>query len=113
MEVYWDHPQWDYIDPLPDQGMYRIQKDGKWGIIDENQQFVIPCHWEYIGLFCGDFIFVKERGLWGILRLDGTVAVTCEWFCITDVPDEPGCFILSGKDESGTDKTCKVDLHFL
>lgn len=113
MEVYWDYPQWDYIDPIPDQGLYRVQKDGKWGILDENRQFIIPYRWEYIGHFWSHFLFVKERGLWGILRMDGTVAVPCEWSAIVESPDGPGCFILSGTDESGKEKTRKVNLRSL
>ena len=108
MEVFWDYPQWDYIDPLPDQGMYRIRNNGKWGIIDNNQQVIIPCRWEYIGPVYHDFIFVKKCGLWGLLRFNGAMVAACEWSSITAVPDEPYCFLFSGKD-----KTQKLDIRSL
>ena len=110
MEVYWEQPHWDYIDPFPDQGLYRVRQNGRWGIVNENRQVVIPCRWEYIGQFWNHLIFVKEQGLWGILRMDGTLAVACEWSYMQDVPGEPGWFLLSGKDKTGKEKTRKVNL---
>jgi hypothetical protein len=68
---------WDYIDPLLDEGLYRVVKDGKWGCVDEAGKPVIACRWDYIGGFWRELIFVKKDGFWGVLRRDDTLAILC------------------------------------
>ena len=103
MEAYWD-----YMDPFPDQGMYRVRKDSQWGVIDINQNMVTPCRWERIGHFHENLIFVKDQGCWGILRTDGTMVLSCKWITMLISPEDPDCLILTGQNA-----TCRVSLRSL
>ena len=100
MEGYRDHPVWDYIDPLPMNGLYRVYKDGKWGCADEYGTLVIPFRWQFIGHGLADHLFVKEQGLWGLLRRDGTLTEECRWNSMIRDPKDPHTLILTRTGET-------------
>ena len=92
----------DYVDPIPMDGLIRVTLEGKWGCIDvTTHEIVIPCNYQFIGHSIGDHIFVKNQNKWGIIKHDGTVVQECQWDSIVQDPEDPGMLIL----------TCRIPLN--
>ena len=56
-------------------GLYRAQKDGKWGIIDEDETVVRPFTWDYLGEESEARTLILSDNLYGYLSPDGRIAI--------------------------------------
>lgn len=60
----------------PDNKLYSIQKDGKWGFINFNGEIVVPCKYDLVTeLNSYGFAGIKQDGKWGVINEDGDVVV--------------------------------------
>lgn len=51
-------------------GLYIVQKFQLWGIINEDGETVIPCHYEEILPWANNLYRVRENGKWGIFNVE-------------------------------------------
>lgn len=55
-------------------GLFRIQKDGQFGYMDEKGEIIIPIAYSYLG-FYSEGLIKAEQKLWGYLDLNGKVKI--------------------------------------
>lgn len=70
----------------PDGGVMEVQKDGKWGLLDETGKTVVACQYEDMKIvyLAGDegqdgLLAVKQNGKWGLIDLTGAAVVPCQY----------------------------------
>lgn len=57
-----------------------IEKDSKWGLVDEWGRMIIPCKWADVGCFCGGLCPVADdNGKWGYIDLHGKVVIPLQY----------------------------------
>ena len=87
--------QYDQIELInQDLKMYVVQKDKKYGVINQNEKVIIPINYEEIGVDIKSFpkndlsnkyvvldkiIPVKKDGLWGMYDIEGNKILDCEF----------------------------------
>ena len=54
-------------------GLFRVNKDGKWGVLNQKKELIVPTAYEYIGNFVGAYAIVGK----GDVNLDITEKVFC------------------------------------
>ena len=60
----------------PDNKLYSIQKDGKWGFTNHEGEVVVPCKYDLVTeLNSYGFAGVKQDGKWGVIDASGKVVV--------------------------------------
>ena len=85
--------QYDQIELInQDLKMYVVQKDKKYGVINQNEKVIIPINYEDIGIDIKNFpknnllnkyvlmdklIPVKKEGLWGMYNIEGNQVLDC------------------------------------
>lgn len=85
--------QYDQIELInQDLKMYVVQKDKKYGVINQNEKVIIPINYEDIGIDIKNFpknnllnkyvlmdklIPVKKEGLWGMYDIEGNQVLDC------------------------------------
>lgn len=77
----------DHEDPFCcDQGndegtieLTRIQRDGKFGFIDNVGKMVVPCQWDMIGYFQEGLAQVRYDGKFGYIDETGIEVIPCQW----------------------------------
>ena len=74
--------------PLFD-GMDSIERDGKWGFINDAGQEVIPCIYDEVWAFSQGIVRVKLNGRWGFINKEGKEVIPCI-FDDTGFMDEVG-----------------------
>ena len=72
-----------------------VRKGDKWGMINKENKFIIPCIYDEEIKFKSDLAIVSIDGKWGCVRSDGVVVVNC-------IYDEKFSF-----DDNGIAKVCK------
>lgn len=82
---------WDYNSEVVQHfsgGIAPVQKNGKWGFINKNNKFVIPCQYSsvYSTWYYGydGFIPVEKGNKWGIINQDGKIVIP---FVLDDIID--------------------------
>ena len=56
----------------PDNKLYSIQKDGKWGFVNNSGEIVVPCKYDLVTeLNSYGFAGVKQDGKWGVIDEKG------------------------------------------
>lgn len=60
-----------------DASLFRIQKDGKWGIIESSGRFVCSPKFDSVDDFTDDLCLVKMNDKWGIVNKSGSFAQPC------------------------------------
>lgn len=87
--------QYDQIELInQDLKMYVVQKDKKYGVVNQNEKVIIPINYEDIGIDIKNFpknnllnkyvlmdklIPVKKEGLWGMYNIEGNQVLDCEF----------------------------------
>lgn len=85
--------QYDQIELInQDLKMYVVQKDKKYGVVNQNEKVIIPINYEDIGIDIKNFpknnllnkyvlmdklIPVKKEGLWGMYNIEGNQVLDC------------------------------------
>lgn len=84
-------PEYDNAWIAGEDGCYAVRKNGKWGRIDQNNQWVCPPRFEEIDGYYSDgltgFIKFYEDGAWGVADRFGNVILDPEYSCI-GLPNE-------------------------
>ncbi|GEM_PF-2840441 len=95
--------QWDSIGLTGTEGGLTVEKDGRYGIIDERGQQMIGLAWEYAGFFSGGLARVKENGLYGYVDHSGDLAIPAAWADAGDFNGgaAPVMTVIDGKERWG------------
>lgn len=80
--------QYDHQGPLLD-GMASVERDGKWGFINDAGQEVIPCIYNEVWRFSHGIARVQFNGRWGFINMEGKAVIPCI-FDDTGFMDEVG-----------------------
>lgn len=80
--------QYDHQGPLLD-GMASVERDGKWGFINDAGQEVIPCIYNEVWRFSHGIARVQFNGRWGFINMEGKEVIPCI-FDDTGFMDEVG-----------------------
>ena len=80
--------QYDHQGPLLD-GMSSVERDGKWGFINDAGQEVIPCIYDEVWAFSQGIVRVQLNGRWGFINKEGKEVTPCI-FDDTGFMDEVG-----------------------
>ena len=68
------------IEPIYDEitmmQLLKVQKNGKWGVLDANGQEIIPVKYTYIGDFKGGVADFRYAGKWGKIKINGDILVS-------------------------------------
>ncbi len=60
----------------PDNSIYSIQKDGRWGFVDKNGVEIIPCKYDFVTeLNEYGFAAIATKGVWGVIDKTGKTVV--------------------------------------
>lgn len=60
-------------------GLGGVKAKGKWGFIDKQGRFVIPCRWDWAGNFTDSLAPVKDGDKWGCIDRTGALVIPCRW----------------------------------
>jgi hypothetical protein len=61
---------------FPNNSIYAVEKDGKWGFQDRNGTIVVPCIYDLVTEINEyGFAGVCQGGLWGVISQNGDVIV--------------------------------------
>lgn len=80
--------QYNHQGPLLD-GMACVERDGKWGFVNEAGEEVIPCIYDEVGAFSRGLVRVQLKGKWGFINMAGKEVIPCI-FDDTGFMDEVG-----------------------
>ncbi len=70
--------EYDYIDDFED-GLARVQLNGKWGFIDESGREVVPCKYDEIGTFIDGLAIIGIDSKYGYIDKKGKELVPCKY----------------------------------
>ena len=59
------------------KGLVQVEKDGKWGLIDQTGKEVIPCMYDDTYFFLEGLARVKKGGKWGFIDQTGKEVIPC------------------------------------
>ena len=68
---FWPNPGKDYS--------LRVERDGKWGLIDNNGSIVVQPMWEEVDFFESNLASVKQDGKWGLIDRTGKLVIKPQW----------------------------------
>ncbi|MDR0436983.1 MAG: WG repeat-containing protein [Bacteroidales bacterium] len=69
-----DMGEYDYYEQF-DRGLFVVQLNSKWGMIDKTGKEVLPIRYDYIGWFFDELAPVQLNGRWGFVDATGAVVV--------------------------------------
>ncbi len=87
------------VRPFADDTYAAVKKDGKWGFIDINGNFVIKPTYEDAFSFCNGLAPVYESGLWGYIDTNGRWAIEPIFTDATSL-NSSGCGFVIESDET-------------
>ncbi len=61
-----------YKDLFPNNKIYAIKQNGKWGFVDAQGNIVVRCEYDFVTEQNENFVGVKKDGKWGVLNVDGS-----------------------------------------
>lgn len=67
--------------------LFVVIRNGKYGVITENLNVVVPCEYECVELLCNALIKYRQRGKWGLRKKTGEVVVRAEYEDISIFPE--------------------------
>lgn len=81
--------RWKKVEDLEDYYFNVMDESGKWGVVSDADEQLLPCMWEDIKTGIGhinhDQYVVKDAsGQWGVVEADGYQMIPCLWNEITD-----------------------------
>ncbi len=68
-----DGNETSYKSLVPDNKVYAVKKDGKWGVESSQGNIIVNAEYDFVTEQNGNFIGVKKDGKWGVLDIDGNV----------------------------------------
>jgi hypothetical protein len=60
-----------------DRKIVPIERDGKWGFINDVGQVIIPCKYDEVWAFSHGIVRVKLNGRWGFINKEGEEVIPC------------------------------------
>lgn len=60
-----------YKELFPDNEIYAIKQNGKWGFKDKSDKVIVECKYDFVTEQNGGFVGVKQDGKWGVLDTKG------------------------------------------
>ncbi len=60
-----------YRELFPNNELYAIKQNGKWGFKDKNNNVIVECKYDFVTEQNGGFVGVKADGKWGVLDSKG------------------------------------------
>jgi len=64
-----------------------VRKGDKYGVINHDYVQIIPCHYDEIGQYSGEFCSVKASGRWGYVDRTGIVKIPLRYFEVRPFQD--------------------------
>lgn len=61
------------------EGLARVEKDGKWGLVNEVGQVVIPLIYDDVGHFSEGLVYAKQNGKYGFIDKKGQVVIAFKY----------------------------------
>lgn len=68
--------RYNHQGPILD-GMASVERDGKWGFINEAGEEVIPCIYDEVWAFSRGLVRVQLKGKWGFINNEGEEIIPC------------------------------------
>jgi len=68
-------PRFDVAEKFGNNGLAKVNKDGKWGFVNLKGEEVIPLLFDAVGEFDYGLVAVKSNGLWGYFNAQGQPVV--------------------------------------
>ena len=63
-----------------DQGGVAVfMEDGKVGLVDAHGDVILPAEYDEIHPFVGQYAIIEKKDKLGVVRRDGSIALSCEW----------------------------------
>jgi len=75
--------------------LYPIIQNKKVGFANDTGKIIIPCIWDEVRPFVGDFAKVQKEGDWGAINRQGKLVVPCKYWEISDFVNGLATFIIS------------------
>lgn len=69
-----------FDEPYFEDGYAIVERDGKWGVINERHEVVVPFEWDGCYGFSEGLAAVQRDGLWGYVDTTGTVVIAPAFF---------------------------------
>jgi len=63
--------EYDYIDKFDTNGHAEVRKNGKYGLINESREIVVPVKYDYVGFFSEERCPVKNDSFYGFVDKEG------------------------------------------
>ena len=100
-------------DPVPDvvkQKVHRINRNGKYGLVDYLGQEVVKCQWADMGYYVKEgLVRVKDNnGKWGYIDAAGRIVITCQWADASNFSEGLACVKNTAGKWGYIDKTGRV-----
>ena len=110
-DKYWnrnghDSRKYDWQDDFIRNGFVKVKLDGKFGFINEDDEEIVSCKYEYADDFYDGMAKVKSEEGWGFVNEDGEEIISCKYEYATSFSDglarvnsEEGCGFINKDGE--------------
>lgn len=110
-DKYWnrnghDSRKYDWQDDFIHNGFVKVKLDGKFGFINEDDEEIVSCKYEYADDFYDGMAKVKSEEGWGFVNEDGEEIISCKYEYATSFSDglarvksEEGCGFINKDGE--------------
>ena len=110
-DKYWngngfDPGKYDWQDVFICNGFVKVKLDGKFGFINEDDEEIVSCKYEYADDFYDGMAKVKSEEGWGFVNEDGEEIISCKYEYATSFSDglarvksEEGCGFINKDGE--------------
>ena len=68
-----------YVYATEVDGLFKVEKDGKYGFVNTSGELVTPCELLVVENFIDGFARVAQDGKFGFVNTSGELAIPCQW----------------------------------
>lgn len=88
--------EYEAADAAGPDGITAVEKDGLWGYIDTEGNWILEPRYEAAKSFCNGLAGVREEGLWGFIDRSGEIVIECAYEDVDYWNEEGCCMVLTG-----------------